>query len=63
MPENPGQFVGTCEECGRLIRANEHAKGDTRGHVWCARCEEKAEYFSDPFNRAYERARARGWED
>ena len=35
--------------------------------VWCSTCrrraEERDEYLSDPFNEAYERARANGWED
>jgi hypothetical protein len=62
----------SCEKCEKPVESEtvetvelltERNPDVYEDQVWCMTCRERAEYLSDPFNEAYERARARGWED
>lgn len=51
----------------QMARQTHSSPAEYDEEVWCATCrrqaEEREEYLSDPFNEAYERACANGWED
>lgn len=68
-PMDETDAVMVCTECSERCAEDEGESFETcEGDVWvCHACQFAAEagsaYFSDPFNVAYERARANGWCD
>ena len=66
----------TCDKCHRpadvldlemvevlMARATMSSPAEYDEQSWCGACREREAYLSDPWNVAYERARANGWAD